>query len=56
LGGAVFQTREAYLDMRLRNILRVLALLKAFPEYGFTLDQARPSREFVALWLLGSRR
>jgi alpha-mannosidase len=37
--GAVFKTREEYLDMGLPNILRALALLKAHPNYRFVLDQ-----------------
>ena len=45
--GAVFQTREAYLDVGLPNILRALALLKAFPEYRFTLDQACYVKPFL---------
>ncbi|MHB9133822.1 MAG: alpha-mannosidase [Armatimonadota bacterium] len=38
--GAVFITREEYLKMGLPIILRALRLLKAYPEYRFTLDQA----------------
>ncbi len=38
--GAVFKTREAYLDMGLSNILRAMALLKSHPNYRFVLDQA----------------
>jgi len=38
--GAVFQTREAYLEMGLPNILRALQLLKQHPSYRFVLDQA----------------
>jgi alpha-mannosidase len=38
--GAVFQTREGYLEMGLPNILRALRLLKAYPKYRFVLDQA----------------
>jgi alpha-mannosidase len=38
--GAVFQTREGYLEMGLPNILRALRLLKAYPGYRFVLDQA----------------
>ncbi|MHB0956924.1 MAG: alpha-mannosidase [Pirellulaceae bacterium] len=37
--GAVFKTRAEYLDMGLPNILRALALLKAYPDYRFVLDQ-----------------
>lgn len=45
--GAVFQTREAYLDLGLPNILRALALLKAYPDYRFTLDQACYIKPFL---------
>ena len=45
--GAVFQTREAYLDMGLPNILHALALLKAFPEYRFTLDRVCYVKPFL---------
>ena len=45
--GAVFQTREAYLDMGLPNILRALALLKAYPNYRFTLDQVCYVKPFL---------
>ena len=38
--GAVFKTREQYLEMGLPNILLALRLLKKHPEYRFTLDQA----------------
>lgn len=38
--GAVFKTREEYLDIGLPNILRALQLLKQYPDYRFTLDQA----------------
>jgi len=37
--GAVFKTREEYLQMGLPLILRALRLLKAHPHYRFTLDQ-----------------
>ena len=45
--GAVFKTREAYLDMGLPNILRALALLKQYPDYRFTLDQACYVKPFL---------
>lgn len=45
--GAVFQTREAYLEMGLPNILRALALLKADPDYRFTLDQVCYVKPFL---------
>ena len=38
--GAVFKTREQYLDMGLPIILRALRLLKKHPHYRFLLDQA----------------
>src|SRR6267142_1105598 len=37
--GAVFKTREAYLEMGLPNILTALRLLKGHPDYRFALDQ-----------------
>src|SRR5437016_8123404 len=37
--GAVFKTREQYLEMGLPNILTALRLLKEHPNYCFTLDQ-----------------
>jgi len=45
--GAVFKTRDEYLDMGLPNILRALALLKAFPDYRFTLDQVCYVKPFL---------
>ena len=45
--GAVFQTRDAYLDMGLAHILRALALLKAQPSYRFTLDQVCYVKPFL---------
>lgn len=38
--GAVFKTREEYLEIGLPNILRALKLLKTYPTYRFVLDQA----------------
>ncbi|NLG49173.1 MAG: hypothetical protein GX552_03555 [Chloroflexi bacterium] len=38
--GAVFKTREQYLEMGLPTILRALRLLKKHPHYRFVLDQA----------------
>lgn len=38
--GAVFQTREQYLEWGLEHITMALDLLKAYPEYRFALDQA----------------
>lgn len=45
--GAVFKTREAYLEMGLCNILRALALLADYPDYRFTLDQVCYVRPFL---------
>ena len=45
--GAVFKTREEYLQMGLPNILRALQLLKQYPEYRFVLDQACYVRPFL---------
>lgn len=45
--GAVFKTREEYLEMGLPNILRALALLKQHPSYRFTLDQACYVKPFL---------
>jgi alpha-mannosidase len=45
--GAVFKTREEYLEMGLQNILRAMALLKAQPNYRFTLDQACYVKPFL---------
>jgi alpha-mannosidase len=45
--GAVFKTREGYLEQGLQNILRALRLLKAYPEYKFTLDQVGYFKPFL---------
>jgi len=45
--GAVFKTREGYLDMGLQNILRALRLLKTYPDYKFTLDQVAYFKPFL---------
>ena len=45
--GAVFKTREQYLDMGLPHILKALKLLKAHPAYRFTLDQVCYVRPFI---------
>src|SRR5438309_11695847 len=37
--GAVFKTRDDYLTMGLPHLLKMLRLLKQYPEYKFTLDQ-----------------
>jgi alpha-mannosidase len=45
--GAVFKTREQYLEMGLPNILRALKLLKQYPEYRYTLDQVCYVKPFL---------
>ena len=45
--GAVFKTRDDYLDMGLPNILRALRLLEQYPNYRFTLDQVCYVRPFL---------
>ena len=45
--GAVFKTREEYLEIGLPNILRALKLLNAHPGYRFALDQACYVRPFL---------
>src|SRR5438477_4273392 len=45
--GAVFKTREGYLEMGLPNILKALRLLKTYPDYKFTLDQVAYIKPFL---------
>ncbi len=45
--GAVFKTREEYLEMGLSNILKAVALLKKYPNFKFTLDQVAYFRPFL---------
>jgi alpha-mannosidase len=45
--GAVFKTREEYLDIGLPHILTVLSLLRTHPEYRFVLDQVAYVRPFL---------
>ncbi len=45
--GAVFKTREDYLEMGLPRVLQVLRLMKQFPEYTFTLDQVSLIKPFL---------
>src|SRR5437667_6080870 len=45
--GAVFKTREEYLEMGLMNILKAVQLLKQYPEYKFTLDQVAYFKPFL---------
>jgi alpha-mannosidase len=45
--GAVFKTREEYLDMGLPHILTALRLLKTQPNYRFVLDQVAYVKPFL---------
>ncbi|HTL57301.1 MAG TPA: glycoside hydrolase family 38 C-terminal domain-containing protein [Candidatus Limnocylindrales bacterium] len=45
--GAVFKTREEYLEMGLPNILTAIRLLKEHPNYRFVLDQVEYFRAFL---------
>jgi len=45
--GAVFKTREEYLEMGLPNILTAVRLLKEHPNYRFVLDQVAYFRPFL---------
>jgi hypothetical protein len=45
--GAVFKTREEYLEEGLPNILKALYLLKKYPNYRFVLDQMCYVRPFI---------
>lgn len=45
--GAVFKTREEYLQEGLPRILKVLYLLKKYPDYRFVLDQMCYVRPFL---------
>src|SRR5213592_2096972 len=45
--GAVFKTREEYLEMGLPNILTALRLLKEHPDYRFALDQVAYFKPFL---------
>src|SRR5579863_5924167 len=45
--GAVFKTREEYLQIGLPHILKALNLLKKYPEYRFVLDQVAYVRPFL---------
>src|SRR5262245_976948 len=45
--GAVFKTREQYLEMGLPHILLVLQLLQQHPNYRFVLDQAAYVKPFL---------
>ena len=45
--GAVFKTREEYLEMGLPHILKALRLLKTQPNYRFVLDQVAYVKPFL---------
>src|SRR5438552_17535733 len=45
--GAVFKTREEYLEMGLPNILKAVQLLTQYPEYKFALDQVAYFKPFL---------
>ncbi len=45
--GAVFKTREEYLEVGLPHILQALRLLRKYPDYKFTLDQVAYFRPFL---------
>lgn len=45
--GAVFFTREEYLQMGLPHILQALRLMKKYPNYKFTLDQVAYIKPFL---------
>ena len=45
--GAVFKTREQYLEMGLPHILTALRLLNDYPDYRFTLDQVCYVKPFL---------
>jgi alpha-mannosidase len=45
--GAVFKTREGYLQVGLPNILTALELLRQHPEYRFVLDQVAYIKPFL---------
>ncbi|HZT32298.1 MAG TPA: glycoside hydrolase family 38 C-terminal domain-containing protein [Bryobacteraceae bacterium] len=45
--GAVFKTREEYLEVGLTNILKAMMLLRKHPEYRFALDQVAYVKPFL---------
>lgn len=45
--GAVFKTREEYLDIGLPHILKALYLLEKYPNYRFVLDQVAYVKPFL---------
>ncbi len=45
--GAVFKTREEYLEIGLPHILKAIYLLKKYPDYRFVLDQVAYVKPFI---------
>jgi alpha-mannosidase len=45
--GAVFRTREEYLQIGLPHILKALSLMQRYPEYHYVLDQMAYVRPFL---------
>jgi alpha-mannosidase len=45
--GAVFKTREEYMDIGLPHILTALSLMRKYPNYRFVLDQVAYVRPFL---------
>jgi alpha-mannosidase len=45
--GAVFKTREEYLQMGLPHIMKALSLLERYPQYRYVLDQMAYVRPFL---------
>jgi len=45
--GAVFYSREEYLEMGLSNILSAIRLLEKYPDYKFALDQVAYFKPFI---------
>ena len=45
--GAVFKTREEYLQIGLPHIMKVLSLLQRYPQYRYVLDQMAYVRPFL---------
>src|SRR5271169_4638111 len=45
--GAVFKTREGYLQLGLPNILAALEMIRQHPEYRFVLDQVAYIKPFL---------
>jgi len=45
--GAVFKTREEYLQIGLPHILKALSLMQRYPEYHYVLDQMAYVRPFL---------